>query len=278
MRRLSDAAAAVAVAVGLAACATTTWPWVLSTSEVRARPAARGDWIASWEESVASIAAIMTRDLKLPAVNASLHFHRDRDAFRAALEANGYDPAFAKETADTLTAVSGPGRVLINEDGLAEFGWHYRVGILAHELTHTLQYEYAGGTRGTSEQWLREGFAEWVEVQVLSALDFTSPVQARSIALSQVNGGGVPAALSDMVTFPDWVALAQRRGQEPIYAQALLAVEFLIERHGVQAVIEYFKLFASSNDRRANFRQAFAEDLATFEEAWRVRLDALMRR
>jgi hypothetical protein len=174
--------------------------------------------------------------------------------------------------------VSGPGRVLINEDELAEFGWHYRVGILAHELTHTLQYEYAGGTRGTSEQWLREGFAEWVEVQVLSALDFTSPAQARSIALSQVNGGGTPAALSEMVTFPDWVALAQRGGQERIYAQAMLAVEFLLERHGVPAVIEYFTLFASSDDRVGNFRRAFGEDLATFEEAWRARLDVLMRR
>ena len=275
MRRLTLAAA---LALFVSGCATTTWPWVLSTSDVRVRPVSRGEWIASWEESVASIAAIMTRDLDLPAVNASLHFHRDRDAFRAALEANGYDPAFARETAATLTAVSGPGRVLINEDGLAEFGWHYRVGILAHELTHTLQYEYAGGTRGTSEQWLREGFAEWVEVQVLSALDFTSPVQARSIALSQVNGGGKPAALSDMVTFPDWIALAQRAGQEPIYAQAMLAVEFLLERHGVAAVIDYFKLFATSDDRLANFQRAFGEDLATFDEAWRARLDVLIRR
>ncbi len=276
MRRLTLVALSV---LWLPACvATASWPWVLSTAEVRAQPTTRGDWIASWEESVASIAAIMSGDLGLPAVNASLHFHRDRDAFRAALEDNGYDPAFARETAATLTAVSGPGRVLINEAGLAEFGWHYRVGILAHELTHTLQYDFGGGTRGTSEQWLREGFAEWVEVQVLSALDFTSPAQARSIALSQVKGGGTPAALSQMVTFPDWVALAQRAGQEPIYAQALLAVEFLLERHGVAKATEYFTLFAASDDRLANFRRAFGEDLEAFEAAWRVELRRLLGR
>jgi hypothetical protein len=31
--------------------------------------------------------------------------------------------------------------------------------LLAHELTHTVQYELGGGHRGTSDQWLREGFA-----------------------------------------------------------------------------------------------------------------------
>jgi hypothetical protein len=276
MRRLTLLVLSVLCLPGCVA--TAAWPWVLSPGDVRARPTTRGDWIASWEESVASIAAIMTGDLELPAVSASLHFYRDRDTFRGALEANGYDPAFARETAATLTAVSGPGRVLINEGGLAEFGWHYRVGILAHELTHTLQYDFGGGTRGTSEQWLREGFAEWVEVRVLSTLDFTSPAQARSIAVSQVKSGGTPAALSQMVTFPDWVALAQRAGQEPIYAQALLAVEFLLARHGVAKAIEYFTLFATSEDRLGNFRRAFGEDLHTFEAAWRVELDRLLGR
>jgi nucleotide-binding universal stress UspA family protein len=167
--------------------------------------------------------------------------------------------------------------VIVNENGLRDVGWHYRVGVLAHELTHTLQYEFSGGSRGTSEQWLREGFAEWVEVEVLVALGFTTRLQARTIAVNQLRDAGAPTPLSRMVTFPDWVALAQRGGQEPIYAQALLAAELLLERHGVPAAIEYFRRFASSDDRLANFRQAFGEELSDFDRAFAAHAAALVR-
>jgi hypothetical protein len=44
-----------------------------------------------------------------------------------------------------------------------------------------------------------------------------------------------------------------------------LRAELLIERKGVQAAIEYFRLFARSADRLANFRTAFGQDMAVFE-------------
>jgi nucleotide-binding universal stress UspA family protein len=265
------------VSVLFAGCAVATWPQVIAVGDLRAQPLARGDWIETYEDAIVSIAAIMTRDLGLPDLQASLYLHRDREAFRAALEADGYDPAFARDTAAALTAVSGFRRVIVNENGLRDVGWHYRVGVLAHELTHTLQYEFSGGSRGTSEQWLREGFAEWVEVEVLVALGFTTRRQARTIAVNQLRDAGAPPPLSRMVTFPDWVALAQRGGQEPIYAQALLAAELLLDRHGVPAAIEYFTLFASSDDRLANFRQAFGEELSDFDRAFAAHAAALVR-
>jgi hypothetical protein len=278
MSRVTIAGIAGLLACIAGGCASVaTGPRIVSTSDVRARATTRGEWIESYEDALASITAIMTRDLGLPGLQASLYFYPGRDAFRAALEADGYDPAFARDTADALSAVSGFRRVLVNDEGLRDVGWHYRVGVLAHELTHTLQYEFSGGSRGTSEQWLREGFAEWVEVQVLVALDFTTRPQARSIAIHQLRQAGAPTPLSQMVTFPDWVALAQRFGQEPIYAQALLSAEFLLERHGVPAALNYFARFASSDDRLANFREAFGEDLAKFEEAFGVHAAGLLR-
>jgi hypothetical protein len=72
-------------------------------------------------------------------------------------------------------------------------------------------------------------------------------------------------ALSQMTTFPQWVALRSKEGAEVTYGQALLAVDLLIERNGVQAAIEYFRLFARSDDRLANFRAAFGRELAVFE-------------
>jgi hypothetical protein len=66
-------------------------------------------------------------------------------------------------------------------------------------------------------------------------------------------------ALAEMSTFPQFVALASRNDVAP-YAQAFLAVDALIERHGLPAVIRYFELFAASQDRTGNFTAAFGED------------------
>jgi hypothetical protein len=49
-------------------------------------------------------------------------------------------------------------------------------------------------------------------------------------------------------------------------------VDFLLERHGVPAMLDYFRRFAASDDRAANFRAAFGEDLETFEAALSARL------
>ena len=275
------AAGAVLIAMVATSCASAgTGPRVVPTSGVRAQPTLRGEWIASDDEALASIVAIMARDLGLPEPQASLYFHKDRDAFRAALEASGYEPAFARETARTLAAVSGFRRVLINDAALQELPWPYRIALVAHELTHTIQYEWGGGERGTSEQWLREGFADWVEMETLVALGFTTWEQARATVLRRLRDAGVartPPPLAGMVTFPDWVAIVQRFGEEPIYGYAMFAAQLLLDRHGLAKTIGYFERFAGSSDRLANFRDAFGEELPAFEAAFRLHLTGLLR-
>jgi pyridine nucleotide-disulfide oxidoreductase family protein len=271
-KALTNPVLAIALVALLASsCASATGgPRVMNISDIRAQPVARGDWIDSYDVALASIAALMKDDLGLPEVRASLYFHRDRTAFRLALETEGYTADAARVTADTLTAVGGFRRVLINEGALLDVPWPIRIALIAHELTHTVQYEWAGGARGTSDQWLREGFAEWVEVQSLTRLGFTTPSRARATAMGRIRDVGGARAfppLSQMVTFPQWVALAQRFEQEAFYGHAWLATEFLIERHGIAKVMSYFELFAESADRLANFRKAFGEDLSQFEAA-----------
>jgi hypothetical protein len=274
-------AAAFILALAAAGCVTAgAWPRTLSVADIRAQPTLRGDWITSDEEALASIALIMWRDLGLPRVQAELQFHRDRAAFRAALEGTGYEPAFARQTADTLVAVSGHRRVLINDAGLHDMPMPYRIALLAHELTHTIQYEWAGGVRSTSDQWLREGFAEWVEIEAIVRLGFTSRPRARATIARRLRDAGVARTLpplSSMVTFPQWVTMAQQFGEEPIYGYAALAVDLLIERHGFARAVAYFERFAASSDRIANFHEAFGEDLPAFEAAFRAHLTPLLR-
>jgi pyridine nucleotide-disulfide oxidoreductase family protein len=272
--------AVLAATSATAGCASAgTWPRIVAVSGEPKNAPGRGEWITTYDEAIGSIASIMGGQLGLPPLQASLFFYPDRDAFRGALEAEGYTPDFARQTAETLTAVSGFKRVLINDRSMEDVGWLFRIALLAHELTHTLQYEFAGGKRGTSDQWLREGFAEWVEVEVLVRLGFTTRSDAQRVLRNRIRDAGVNRwpPLSGMVTFPQWVDLAQRFGQEALYGYAMLAAEYLVERHGMSAAIGYFQLFGASDDRVANFRRAFGQDLAEFEAAFNVQLAAMLR-
>jgi hypothetical protein len=272
---------AAATSAAAAACgASTSGPLVLSIPDVRAPSVRVGAWIDSYESAVASIAEILERDLRLPAIQASLYFYDNQNAFQQALEADGYEPAFARDAAATLSGIAGFRRVILNDANLRELEWPNRVALLAHELTHTVQYEFSRGRRSTSEQWLREGFAEWVEVYVMDVLGFTTWDRARGIALRRVRDAArkqPPSTFAEMVTYPDWVRTVQQSSEEGVYAQALLAADLLIARHGRDTVVGYFRLFETSEDRLANFRAAFGQDLTAFESVFRDHLARMMR-
>jgi hypothetical protein len=262
------------IMLGLAAaCAALHEPWAVSLPQAGVTPRSRLDAIDDHRTAVATIGSIFERDLGFPPFPVTFLFYPHREAFERALLASGYDAALARSTARTMTAVGGHGRVLLNDAALDSMSWTGRVALLAHELGHSLQYELGGGRRGTSDQWLREGFAEWLSIRVLERLGAISMKAYHRDRQAELRAAGPAKAvrLADMVTFPEWVALGERSGAIA-YAQAFLAVDFLLERHGVPAVLQYFERFATSSDRAGNFRAAFGEDLDSFEASLMTRL------
>jgi hypothetical protein len=152
-------------------------------------------------------------------------------------------------------------------------GWSSRTLVLVRALAHSLQYELCGGHRSTSDQWLRNGFAEWVSMRVLDRLDARSFAAFRrqlQLGLHRRGRTGVPS-LGEMVTLRQWIELAPDR-RPGGYLLTFFAVEALIEQRGVEAVIDYLTRFATSPDRVANFQAAFGQDLETFEAALAERL------
>jgi hypothetical protein len=150
-----------------------------------------------------------------------------------------------------------------------------------------LEYELAGGPRGTSAQWLREGFSEWVEARVLETLGHAEEGTAWSQALARVRspdqvltlgrpGGWAervppvrPPSLAALGSFPEWVRHLRGAHGGALYEYAFLAVTSLVEKHGVPAVLRYFELSATAEDPAANFLEAFGESEAQFEERLR---------
>jgi hypothetical protein len=226
------------------------------------------DRIYHYQGALAAVASVFEHELGVAPFPVTVHFYPDVAAFERALVELGQDAEAARDTAEAMRGVGMHGRVLLNHDAMDRLRWPDRVRMLAHELVHSLQYALTGGIRGTSEQWLREGFAEWVALMTVDRLGGRSlrDLRAQQLAAFRASDRSRAPRLDDMVTFAQWVPLANRPDIAP-YSQAFLAVDALVERHGAPAIIDYFRLFASTRDYRLAFRRAFGEERAAFEAA-----------
>ena len=257
----------------LAACASAPRePWVLASDELRASPARHMEQVGSYPEAVATAIYIMEREVGLPRPQVRFVFVPDDRTFEAQLLQIGYPEGLARNAAELMTAIGGHRAVLVNEQRLSRQPWPGRMVTLAHELTHVLQYELGGGTRGTSAQWLREGFAEWVALRVMATLGQIDPVAVRRDAIIRVRAAAPAerfARLEALATFPAWVDQSRSPAGSRLYDFALIGAMTLVERHGVDAVLGYFRRFATRQDPAANFRDTFGETESTFEETFR---------
>lgn len=278
----------------LGACATVPRePWLLTTDELRELPLRDLERTSTYPQALATTLDILQGDLGLPRLQAKLLFVPDAKRLEALLLRAGYPPKLARGAARQMAAIGGYRIVLINQARLEREGWPRRVSILAHELGHVLQYELGGGKRGTSAQWLREGFAEWVAMRVMETLGRGDAAQARSQArmrvrdhsLTRVLAFGEMGSFLDRLersgsrksfpplaalgSYPDWVEQSRGDAGTVIYDYAFVAATLLLEAHGAPAVIRYFALFAERQDHAANFLEAFGEREGDFEERLR---------
>jgi hypothetical protein len=230
----------------------------------------------SYEDAVSAIACVLAREFNLSAHGIYFLFHSDQRVFESSLvSANRFDAAYARQTASWAVALSTSELIFVNEAALGRLLWHERVQVLAHELVHTIQYRFTRGRRSTSDQWLREGLAEWIASSIVDSLKLASFSQRKALALARVKKSALQGALPGlyrMVSFQDFAALRSSLGTPATYDQAFLAADLLTERHGLQAVLHYFRLFRLSDDRLQNFKTAFGKDLSTFEDEHRAHL------
>ena len=264
---------ALAAAVCASACAVSHEPDIVFIPQPSVRAATTLDEIGDSRTAAVTISAIFDRQLGIPRFPATLEFYPHSDAFERALIRVGYDAELARSTAARMTAVGGYRGVMLNDGKFRLLSKPQRVALLAHELGHSFQYELGGGKRGASDQWLREGFAEWLSIRVIERLDGVSMASIRRDRQRELRAAGRSGTprLSELITFPAWVR-ASERYKDTMYALAFVAVDALLERHGMPAVIDYFKRFATSDDRSAAFRAAFGEDHRSFEAVLARRL------
>jgi hypothetical protein len=208
------------------------------------------------------------------------HFYGSQDAFELGLVTDGglEDRVMARDQARFASGVGTARGILIRADRVAAVPLVDRVGLYAHELTHVSQYEMAGGKRG-GDQWLREGFADWVRYRTMEALGLRAYAESRRLVLRRVaRAGSVERfpALGALVTNRQWTTARNELGGPATYDQAFLATDWLVERTGRERVVDYFRRFGRRDDRVAHFREAFGMPPGLFAEEFRAHLPTLL--
>ena len=165
-----------------------------------------------------------------------------------------------------------PEALFISLETCEEDGRRHGGEIIAHEYFHMLQRSVGltGGTGDTWPSWLREGAAEYAsahyeEEQGRSTLSYRRKVaHAEWSALGFCFPGLCNRARGDLT--PDLTGYADVVLH---YEVGFLAVDWLVERKGEQALMEFFRLGGG----RHEFEEAFGVTTEEFgegmEELWR---------
>jgi hypothetical protein len=259
------AAGAVLVAVFAAACAKSPGRIEVVRLPPPGTPVS-AERLGDYATALAAIMNAFEQALGLPRADVALVLFPNRRSFEQGLLELGYAPALAR-SASAFNAIGGARAVLVNGGVVNGFDRARRVRLLAHELVHSLQYQFSGGTRGASEQWLREGFAEWAACRITAHLGLASFESLREDLLGLLADAriGLPAApLDKLTTFPQWVE-AQQQYEAPLYTQAFIAAELLIEMRDVPAIVRYFERFRATDEHQRAFAEAFGLERAAFE-------------
>jgi hypothetical protein len=217
--------------------------------------------------AVEEVVRVMREDLGLPVPQrVSVFVYESRASFREGLLDEGYVAADrVNEIASFAAGLSRPGRVLLNAKAMpGRLEWKR---LIAHELTHVVQFNLAGGD-GRADQWLVEGLAERVAFEVLEHMGLDSLADRRHRALvgARKHPGFVAGRL-DLAALgsPREFSLRhQRDGSLETYQLSFLMVDYLVDREGLDVVLDYFRS-CRMMDRDRAFARTFGQSIKQFE-------------
>jgi hypothetical protein len=233
------------------------------------------------ERAVQGIAAILSKDLKLPMPErVTVYVYSSRQVFEQGLIRDAHvSPVRAAELSDFAIGVGRRRQLLFNDEAYDHRGREW-LRLISHELAHVSQIELAQG-EGRAEQWLAEGMAEWIAFNVLERLGLDTVQNRRTIAAAGIRThAALVAAKLDLDTLGTprgFTVRHLKEGSLPTYQLAFLMADYLITRDGFDRTVQYFKGFSQGGGRRDTFRVAFHQTLEQFEDEVLAHLKTLVR-
>lgn len=237
--------------------------------------------LTTHDAAVRGIAGILVKDLNLPVPGrVTVYVYASRQVFEQGLVQDAHvSPVRAAELSDFAIGVGKRRQLLFNDEAYETRGREW-LRLVAHELAHVSQIELVQG-EGRAEQWLAEGMAEWVAFTVLEHLHLDTMVQRRAVARGGIKShAALLAARLDLETLGSprgFTVRHLREGSLPTYQLAFLMADYLIARDGLPQVVGYFRSFSERQNRFENFRRAFRQSLAEFEQEILAHLKTVTR-
>ena len=185
----------------------------------------------------------------------------------------------AWDRARIAAAVASPRGLFLRGDLVNAMRLADKVGLIAHELAHVNQLEMRRGGRGAPAHWIREGHADWVKYQILELLGMRSYAESRdevkrSILRSRTSIRFFPS-LSELARGDGWTDAGIRLGSSATYGQSFLAVDWLVERYGIERLNEFNRRFSRHDDPRSHWREVYPIRYSDFVAEFRTRLEKL---
>lgn len=130
-----------------------------------------------------------------------------------------------------------------------------RVKTTCHELTHQVQAKLSNNRQSKAGyKWMSEGTANSLAFRIMELAGFSTVEQERSSWLQNLKDTAQLPKVTQVQDNKDWVKLVEEK-KNP-YALATNMVEFLIDRCGYDAIIDYFKEL-KERERSVAFQKAF---------------------
>ena len=194
------------------------------------------DWVArAWDLSEASLIARL--GLPAPRNPLAIYLFADSDEFRRLTsQLTGLAPEAIGRFEGGRSYSRGEQRA-IYLDAAALQSAAQAAHLMGHELTHLAERETIG--RGRLPLWFSEGLAEYVGQDAMTRVDPTAAAQRRwrraGVVASAVHQQR-SLSLAALSTTQQWTDAALGGTDRLIYAQALLAVDWLVGRGGDAAL------------------------------------------
>jgi len=185
----------------------------------------------------------------------------------------------AWDRARVAVAVASPRGLFLRGDLMSSMRVLDRVGVIAHELAHVNQMEMRRGGRGVPAQWIREGHADWVKYQVLDLLGMRPYSESREEVKRAILRSATPIRffppLNELSRGDRWTDASVRLGWGATYGQAFLAIDWLVERYGIERLNAFSRRFAGNEPPRSHWAAVFGVEYAEFVSQARARLEQL---
>jgi hypothetical protein len=224
---------------------------------------------SNYSMQAAAIASALVTELNLTNFESVLYVYFSLDDFKIALVKEEDLAGSADLKGDVIATVAACSNKKILAYWSSSVPWAMRVKSLAHEITHLAHFALGNWSCSRQEHaWLMEGFANWMAFRIVERLSVTTFNAEREDFLNGVRAFRSKQefpSLKLLSPYRDWLKMLQVIGYPATYQQSFFAVDYLIERNGLNSVVKYFTLFEHSADADKNFKAAFGVEFSDFE-------------